>query len=1334
MRAMVIVLLLLAAEAFASIAQGAKRVELVLTEPQPPRNVAWPVTTGVPFPRGELTSLDNIILRDSDGKEAPLQAKSAATWDGPKGSIRWLTIDFIAQPGTKYALEYGPDVKATPADSLLRIEQKKDGVDISTGVLSVEVSAKGTLALGPVRMGRERRKEIAATGVGEQYFIDQNGERWGDGGERQIVVESRGPVRACVRVDGHYAGRDGRRLASYRTRYHFFAELPLIKVVNEFRIEGSTRDVRFKDIGFSLRMPLDRASWRTAVDASGDRGNQVLTLTPEKGASAVSLFQSTYRHYGNPECRGGLHERHDEAEKQHRKESRVGEWLQTGDKNVTVTGSMRWFWQQFPAEWEATPDGLTLHLWSPRGGELDFGLAGIRRFFGEAGEQYLLDWKGVRAPQTPIERFFFFAGRSALERGDADGKGSHKHHEFYLHFGKAYEKWWGQEYGRLAADPPLALASAEWNCATDVMGPIAARPNGSPAEAIVDRLFDLGRDMQDGFGDYGWWLFGAGPHYSYQWDAKTGKHYADPRRFDFHTYTRDTQHWWNYLRSGERKFLDWALPAENHWVDIAVSHEPLQFFTEYRGGEKAPATLPWPRGDWAIDSTIHYLRHHDTGEAWLRGQSQFWATYHRTLETTALAYYLTGDERFNDVLGYWRDYWSDLAGKTSASADFQPWHRSQAWFRPTSKGEKAKTWAEMIRDYAPFNSGSRHQMTLFFNLATLFEHTWDPKIGQAVREYADAFLDPTHPIGVWRSGDNHAPAHAEAPIMAHFWAPALWRYARATNDPRMPEVFRRYFDACLGADPFHEDVGVYSNVQIGYAYAFSKDPRHLRPALSELEHLQPNAAPLAKSEDLNVRLYNPYAPIRSYTGVPRLIWALDEAKRTGVDLPPPPICRPQRTLLAWRKQADMPVEATLWGYNRDLSLIGPDGKPFKDFQATSKTYASAVTPFDRVHANFEVFFHRLTIPASAPAGWYVLNNALETAILDLKGGKDFRCQAGVPVAIHPGEIWRWKVPGGLPELRLETGQPKDLRVRGSDGKELAGTAGASSLTIRLKEEDAGKSLRFENPSAAILWFRIADQPAERCWLSSTLDNAGQPEFAKLPPAIEINTAEEFGDGRFGKGILIAPGRALHLPDHMMKDGAEERLFDMQQGTLEFWVKRLWDERLAPPVHPSRMIYMSNGLINAWSPWKLPLNEWAHVALVWRPLKKDPNQVIVQIYVNGLDQANYRSTYWEGYGDRPFAHPGGGKWLREFLAKAAPGTAFRLDELRLSSIPRYTDLDTDFGGQQPFNPHRFSPPDKAFQPDGDTRLLFHFDGDLKSDPVEGRVAIEGRWDKTEGKKK
>src|SRR5262245_13891860 len=103
-------------------ARAATRVDLVIDEPLPARKVPWPITTGVPFPRGQLGAGENCRLVDDTGRECPLQARVTATWDAQRRSIRWLTIDFIAQPGRKYALEFGPDVKRQAAESPLRIQ------------------------------------------------------------------------------------------------------------------------------------------------------------------------------------------------------------------------------------------------------------------------------------------------------------------------------------------------------------------------------------------------------------------------------------------------------------------------------------------------------------------------------------------------------------------------------------------------------------------------------------------------------------------------------------------------------------------------------------------------------------------------------------------------------------------------------------------------------------------------------------------------------------------------------------------------------------------------------------------------------------------------------------------------------------------------------------------------------------------------------------------------------------------------------------------------------------------------------------------------------------
>lgn len=1345
-----------------TVANAATQIPLVIDEPFDERNVAWPLTTGIPFPRGALTAEKQCRLLDDLGQEHLLQSRVAASWDAKRSSIRWLTIDFIAVPGRRYSLEFGPDIERRLTQSKLQASADRVG----TGPFEILFAANQKTALAGFRLdmngdGRVLPDEEIAVGSsdGEHYYTDQNGRRFSnarDGQDTRVVVESTGPVRACIRVDGFYTGPDGTRIAAVRTRYHMFVGLSLVKAVHEFRILGSTRDTRFQDIGFQLQLPKSRKQRTIVVDASGKPGNQIQKIDWQAETTAVSSFQETYRHFGNPECRGAIIEQNNEQERVVAESEHVGEWLQIQNDDVAITGTLRWMWQQFPKEWEVAGDRLTLHLWSPRGGELNFGADGIRSVFGEGGRRDLLEWSGIPRQTNAISNYFYYAGHAALNRGDADGQGINKHHEFWLHFARTDQAEQGMEYGSLAANQPLALATGEWNCSTDVFGPLMPRNSAKPLtesepsdsttrpttadsaerggftdapryEAIVDRLFDLGRYAQDAFGDYGWWIFGSGPHYSYQWDKESQRHYADPRRFEYHTYQKETQLWWNYCRSGERKFYDWAIPSENHWVDIAVTHVPLDYECDWRGGLKQKQKLHMRPGDWSIDSPLFYVRQRDSAEAWLRGCSQFQASYHRTLETTSLAYYITGDERFNDVLEFWRTYWKDLAGKTSASQDLPVWFREQPWYQSTAAGQPVKTWAEMIRDYCPFTSGLRHQMTYFFSLSTLHEHTWDPEIGQVLRECAAAYLDPDHRIGVWRTQENGLPLHADAPRLAHFWVPALWKYARATQDPRMPDVFKRYFAACYGADPFRSDLGQYSDVHIGYAYYFTRDSRHLRPAQLALDQLLPNAAPLAQPQDIGRRLYNPYAPIQSFTAVPRLLWALDQAKRDGVGVPPPALLRPQRTAIAIYKARGRALDARLWGYDPKLTLIGPDARPASEFSVETTQAASDIQPFDRVLPNFEVYLHDLTVAADAPEGFYIVSPTLELAVLSIEdrelessdstGHGRLMLNAARPINILDDRAFFVRIPTGTESIECESAAATTLSVQTAAGDTLTPTVKGNRLSLDVAGEAARSVVRISRVESAKTsrsphWFQLADLPREHCWVGLGAGAMSTPTRAATLAALPVHDrvqplpAGPFVPGRFGSGLLVRSGRTLRIPDHVVKDNEPQRLFDVRQGTVEFHVKQLWDERLA-----GRQVaqFFSNGFVNAWNQRQLPVRQWTHVAFEWRPLKRDPARMAVHVYVDGFDQRNYRSTWWEGYSQKPLTPPNT-DWRREFVSEAKPDAPFVIDEIRVSTIARYADLNVELGGQQVFNPSRFAAPRRAFELDEHTALLLHLDGD------------------------
>ena len=73
-----------------------------------------PVTGGIPFPRGGLSSTDGIQVHGPDGRQAPLQTEVLATWDPEGTQVRWLLVDFLVsrlQPGrTSFTLVHGPAV------------------------------------------------------------------------------------------------------------------------------------------------------------------------------------------------------------------------------------------------------------------------------------------------------------------------------------------------------------------------------------------------------------------------------------------------------------------------------------------------------------------------------------------------------------------------------------------------------------------------------------------------------------------------------------------------------------------------------------------------------------------------------------------------------------------------------------------------------------------------------------------------------------------------------------------------------------------------------------------------------------------------------------------------------------------------------------------------------------------------------------------------------------------------------------------------------------------------------------------------------------------------
>ncbi len=124
---------------------AAGTVELSVVERQGVTRLGEPVTFGVPLPKGELQSANQVRLT-RDGAEIPAQFRATGLWR-PDQSIRWLLVDFQtdieANARQTYTLEYGNGISATAKPQApVRIEESDDVYRVSTGAALFSISKR----------------------------------------------------------------------------------------------------------------------------------------------------------------------------------------------------------------------------------------------------------------------------------------------------------------------------------------------------------------------------------------------------------------------------------------------------------------------------------------------------------------------------------------------------------------------------------------------------------------------------------------------------------------------------------------------------------------------------------------------------------------------------------------------------------------------------------------------------------------------------------------------------------------------------------------------------------------------------------------------------------------------------------------------------------------------------------------------------------------------------------------------------------------------------------------------------------------------------------------
>lgn len=499
-----------------------------------------PVTWGVPFARGTWRGQSSLVLRNPDGWHTPVQAVATALW--PDGSIKWLLVDAILPPNTPtgvgWRLEPGPEGPR----GLMRVCEQGLKIAIETG------AACFCLGRGPglLERGQVGGRDVVVPGSIRTILTDARGR---EGGPRfnGAVVESQGPVRATVRLDGQFRGRAPCR---FTVRLCFFAGTGLVRfrltLHNPRRARhpggiwdlGDPGSVLFRDLSLVL-----------GLDGTGDRR---VTWTAEPNQLTQSLVDGALEIYqdssGGENWRSRNHFNREgwipvsycgyrvRAAGSEQSGLRASPTVELQGESGRVAAAIPEFWQQFPKALEVEDRNLR-----------------VRLFPGQFGDYFELQG------------------------------GERKTHTLWLEFGPADAPddsplAWVHRPARIRATP-------EWYAASDALPylePASDRPGGrldGELAAVVagPRSFFARREVID---EYGWRNFGEvyADHEAAHYVGQTPiiSHYNN--QYDL-VYGMILQ----YCRTGDGRWFDLLDPLARHVVDIDIYHTD-QDRAAYSGG------------------------------------------------------------------------------------------------------------------------------------------------------------------------------------------------------------------------------------------------------------------------------------------------------------------------------------------------------------------------------------------------------------------------------------------------------------------------------------------------------------------------------------------------------------------------------------------------------------------------------------------------------------------------------------------------------------------------------------------------------------------------------
>jgi len=628
--------------------------------------IGAPLVFGIPFPKGQLYSPDNVRIKDSKNTIIPSQITEVNTWEPADKSIQWIWVFIYSNGDNSYKIEYGKGIQAASMiDQGIKISNhwvEGGKVTVNTGAMEFSLRKGIGGFLDEVKLKPSSNPEdekIIAEGLknGRGNFVDLLDDDGMDLSKAEITFvradKGSGPMHTILHIDGvyHY---DRKNEAPFEMHIHVYKNKTYIKVLNTMiytgvptkhpLLEGQHAMIAISDKNIINEDSLARAKdkrWTQPGDQIAQMGlnlkynlnNGPITFKTsykdgkwwEDGESKnfetilkkdqnFSILQKGPNPKSIPPTEtSSLTERLVDnkfkgtisiSKGDQVNTSRLDGWVDISDEKYGIAIGVRNFFKEYPKEISNDPKEDVLHIysWSPNEDPM-----GFERYSDEIidGDEFDNFAQGIA---KTTENIFYFHSSSETTNEVKNVL------NYFL-------------------DPPIAHAKPEVYAHSKVFGDIA--PNtGKHAdfERGLKYKYEWMLYNKDWEPWYGMWDYGDLKNYFYkgQWHQWSGN---EP--------SQDFMFWMEFMRTGDREMYLQGEAMSRITMDVNQIHWPKDpIYT----GETNPALDYWKFLEKEKGSPYIGMGRRHADQHWI---SQLSA--HVFVSGWITSYFLTGDHRGLEV-------------------------------------------------------------------------------------------------------------------------------------------------------------------------------------------------------------------------------------------------------------------------------------------------------------------------------------------------------------------------------------------------------------------------------------------------------------------------------------------------------------------------------------------------------------------------------------------------------------------------------------------------------------------------------------------------------------